>query len=255
MNFTVKQFFELLFAMTQKELRARYKYTLLGFFWLVGNPFLQMIVIGFIFTFVLKQTIQYYYYYLFVGLMAWNFFSLSITKATSSIVYERQLIKKSMFPKSIIPLSIICANFIHLVAALLLVTLLIIPLQLMTFLDVGLILVALLFLFTFTTGMCLLTTALNVRFRDVNFFVQAILILWFYGTPIVYTFSSIPPVYAWVWRFNPMTSIVQLLQYAFVKAAAPGVAMIAINALIIIGVSLLGIAVFSKESKTFDDWV
>jgi lipopolysaccharide transport system permease protein len=101
----------------------------------------------------------------------------------------------------------------------------------------------------------LLTSALNVRFRDVNFIIQALLIVWFYATPIIYTFSFIPHLYIWFWRINPMTSIVQLFQYAFLDADAPGPAMLAMNIFIIICISIIGVKVFRKESKNFDDWV
>src|SRR3989344_8713982 len=115
-----RQFFDLLFGMTEKELRARYKNTFFGFLWIVVNPLLQMLVIGFIFRLFIKEPIQNYYLYLFAGLLVWNFFSISLTKATPSIVNERSLIKKAKFPREVIPLSIILSNLVHLILALLL---------------------------------------------------------------------------------------------------------------------------------------
>src|SRR5437870_5185655 len=106
-------FLELLLEMTKKELVARYKHTVFGFLWIILNPLLQMIVIGFVFTFITKETIHNYFYSLFLGLLVWNFFSLSLTKSIPSIVYERSLIKKAAFPKEVIPLSIILSNFFH----------------------------------------------------------------------------------------------------------------------------------------------
>ena len=116
----LRLFLDLLLGMTEKELRARYKYTALGFLWIFLNPLLQMIVIGFIFTFLIKSPLENYYPFLFIGLLVWNFFSISLTKATPSIVYERSLIKKSKFPRSVIPLSIVLSNFVHFVLGLLL---------------------------------------------------------------------------------------------------------------------------------------
>ena len=82
---------ELLIGMTEKELRARYKHTVFGFIWIVANPLLQMLVIGFIFPFFIRERIDNYNYYLFTGLLVWNFFSLSLTKATPSIVNNEVL--------------------------------------------------------------------------------------------------------------------------------------------------------------------
>ena len=97
MKIDTQQFLELLVAMTQRELRSRYKNTVFGFLWVVINPILQMLVIGFVFKFFMKGSIDNYYYYLFIGLLVWNFFSLSLTKATPSIVWERNLIKKAKY--------------------------------------------------------------------------------------------------------------------------------------------------------------
>lgn len=124
----VNHFVELLLAMTEKELRARYKHTVFGFIWLVANPLLQMLIIGFVFPLFVKETVPHYNYYLFTGLLIWNFFSLSLNKTTPSIVNERGLIKKATFPRAVIPLSIILSNLIHYVAAL---TLFLIPLAML----------------------------------------------------------------------------------------------------------------------------
>jgi lipopolysaccharide transport system permease protein len=243
MNSSTQHFFELLFAMTEKELRARYKHTVFGFFWLVANPLLQMLIIGFVFTFFMKEPILHYNYYLFVGLLVWNFFSLS------------GLIKKSAFPREVIPLSILLSNTVHFLAALILFTVPVAFLGTLTPLSIVYILAGLLLLFIFTIGISLLTSALNVRFRDINFFVQAVLIIWFYATPIIYSFSVIPYRFVWLWRFNPLTSVVQLLQHGFVASPLPGPAMLGANILTTIVITILGISLFRKESKNFDDWV
>jgi ABC-2 type transport system permease protein len=241
--------------MTEKELRARYKYTIFGFVWLVANPILQMLIIGFVFTFFMREPIENYYYYLFIGLLVWNFFSLSLTKATSSIVNERALIKKAIFPHAVIPLSLLASNFVHFLLALILYLAPVALLHTITWQSIFPAISALVLLVSFTTGISLLTAALNVRFRDVAFFVQALLMIWFYATPIVYSFLIIPKAYIWVWRLNPMTSILQLFQYAFIRYPAPGPAMLTANITVIVIVLTLGIVVFKRESKYFDDWL
>ncbi|OGG29045.1 hypothetical protein A2973_04910 [Candidatus Gottesmanbacteria bacterium RIFCSPLOWO2_01_FULL_49_10] len=252
---SMRHFFELLWGMTEKELRARYKYTVLGFFWLVLNPILQMLVIGFIFTFFMKEPIGNYYYYLFIGLLIWNFFSLSLTKATPSIVYERSLIKKARFPHAVIPLSIILSSFMHFVLAFGLFLVPVFFLGTFSLTRIPQLLFGIILLTTFTGGLSLLTTALNVRFRDINFFVQAVLIVWFYATPIIYSLTMIPQHLLWLWRINPMTSILQLFQHALLDGIPPGPLMLAVNTGIVMVIVVLGIFVFQSESKFFDDWV
>jgi ABC-type polysaccharide/polyol phosphate export permease len=114
---------------------------------------------------------------------------------------------------------------------------------------------AFLLLLTFTIGASLLTSALNVRYRDINFFVQALIMIWFYATPIIYTLSMIPYKFYWLWRLNPMTSILQLLQHGFLNQPLPGIGMFTINLVIIAAVFTLGIIIFNKEGNNFDDWI
>lgn len=255
MVFIFNHYWELLISMTKKELKARYKHTMFGFFWLVANPILQMLVIGFVFTFFMKEPIEHYYYYLFSGLLVWNFFSVSLTKATPCIIFERGLIKKTAFPRSVIPLSIILSNFAHLIAAHLLFFVPILLLGTFNWLSLPILLIGYILLLLFTIGLSLLTSALNVRFRDIAFFIQALLIIWFYSSPIVYSVTIIPEKFYWIWQLNPMVSILQLFQSAFIASPLPNIKTIVINTIIISVVAVLGVIVFKKESKNFDDWV
>jgi ABC-2 type transport system permease protein len=255
LNPKTQHFLELLMEMTKRELVARYKNTLFGFLWVVVNPLLQMFVIGFVFKFFTKEPIENYYYYLLVGLLVWNFFSLSLSKATPSIVNERNLIKKAKFEREVIPISIILANFIHLILAFLILLVPILMVGIISINNIPRLILGIFYLFTFTSGLSLLTSSLNVRFRDVNFFVQSILIIWFYATPIVYTIKIIPYSLMWIWRLNPMTSIVQLFQNSFVSAPPPGIGMLLSNTAVIIFISIIGIWEFKKENKNFDDWL
>ena len=250
-----RHFFDLLIGMTEKELRARYKNTFFGFLWIVVNPLLQMLVIGFIFRLFIKEPIQNYYLYLFAGLLVWNFFSISLTKATPSIVNERSLIKKAKFPREVIPLSIILSNLVHLLLAFLLLFIPVIILGTLAKFWLLQLLLGFILITTFTVGLSLLTSALNVRFRDINFFVQAGLILWFYATPIVYSIFVVPRSLIWLWRINPLTSTVQLFQSSLAGAPPPGPAMLISNSILIFFVTALGILSFMKESNNFDDWV
>lgn len=255
MSRDTKLFIELLARLTETELQSRYKNTVFGFVWIVANPLLQMLIIGFIFPLFIKEPIVNYNYFLFIGLLVWNFFSLSLSKATPSIVYERSLIKKASFPRAVIPLSIIMSNLIHFLAALTLFFISTLSIGTMSILTFPYSVIAILLLCIFTAGISLLTSALNTRYRDINFFVSALLIVWFYASPIVYPLSQMPSKYIWLWRLNPLTSIIQLLQYAFVGAAKPGPLMLASNCIVIGITFVLGIFVFIHESRNFDDWI
>lgn len=255
MNRNTKHFIDLTVMMTEKELRARYKHTAFGFVWLVANPILQMLVIGFVFPLFIARPVEHYFFYLFTGLLAWNFFSLSLAKTTPSIVFERSLIKKAQFPKAVIPLSIILSNLVNYFAAFVLFLIPLLFLGTLTATSLLYFTFGLLLLVVFTVGLSLLTSSLNVRYRDVSFFVSAVLIIWFYATPVVYSLEQIPRHLLWLWRFNPLTSILQLLQHALVGAPLPGPAMLVSNVLVITIITAIGILTFYKESNNFDDWL
>lgn len=252
---TLNHFWELLISMTHKELTTRYKHTLFGFLWVFINPLIQMVVIGFIFPLFIKEPIPHYNLYLFTGLLTWNFFSLSLAKGSSSIVNERSLIKKSKFPHAIIPLSIVLSNAINLLLSFMLILPFTLYYQMFSLERTGSFILGFILLITFTSGASLLTAALNVRYRDITFFTQAGLIVWFYLTPIVYSIYSVPPALLFIWRLNPMTSVVQFFQNAFINYPAPGLAMIACNGAIAITTFIIGVWVFQSESKLFDDWL
>ncbi len=250
-----QKFFDLLLQVTKKEFMVRYKHTLFGFFWVIANPLLQMVVIGSVFRFFVKEPIKNYYLFLLVGLHMWNFFSLSLSKVTPSIVFERSLIKKAKFPHLVIPLSITLSNFIHFLIGLVLFIIPIIFLGLTTWSRLPFLLLSLFLLLAFTIGFSLLTCALNVQFRDINFLVQALLVVWFYATPVVYSTAVIPSNLLWLWWLNPLTAVTQLLQYSLVGGEFPPVNILITNLLLIFLFLISGIYVFTKLSKNFDDWI
>ena len=248
-------FFELLLIMTQKELQTRYKNTLLGFLWLVLNPLVQMIIIGTVFTFFIKQPIKDYYFFLFLGLLPWNFLFLSLTKTTPCIVYERNLIKKARFPKIVIPLSIALSNFFHFLVAILLFFIPLLILKTIKFPEILFVLPAISLLFLFTIGLSLITSTLNVRYRDINLFVQTLLLVWFYATPILYSLSLIPTHLVFLWSLNPLVIILQTLRFSLLDFPPPSLMVILINGLSIVAIFVIGLYIFQKESKNFDDWI
>lgn len=252
-NPAIKHYYFFLLAMTEKEIKARYKKAVFGFLWVLLNPLLQMILIGLIFSYFIN--IQNYFLFLFSGLLVWQFFSLTLNKTTPIFYYERNLLSKAKFPKEVIPLSIIFANFFHLLASLLLLIIFLIIIQAFVLPNILLIIPALIWLIFITTGISLLTSSLNVKYRDINFFIQTILILWFYATPIIYNLSIVPENIHFIYYLNPLTSIFELFHIAFLGQGFISGQMLIAN---LIGTALLlivGITIFRKESDYFVDWL
>ncbi len=260
-----RYFADFLLAMTEKEIKARYKHAVLGFMWVVLNPLLQMIVIGIVFKFFVPVHVDNYFLFLFTGLLPWNFFSLSLSKTTPALVFERTLIKKAKFPREAIVLSIVLSNLFHLLISL--GMLLIVFIINAVFADVSFhnfimqtlrfmwLVPVLAWLCVLTSSLSLLFSALNVKYRDINFVVQAILPLWFYVTPIVYTLDLLPSYLHHWFYLNPVTTIINSFQWIFLGVSMPNMEQIAISMLVTAMATVAGYVVFKNESKFFDDWL
>ena len=250
-------FFELLLALTQKEIKARYKHAVLGFLWIFINPLIQMLVMGFVFSLIFRFGIKNYYLFLFIGLLPWNFFSLALNKATPRIVWDRDLIQKSKFPRSVIPLSMVLSHFFHFaISWLMLMIFLLITKQwqFFTLLAISHQSLAIILLLIFTSGLSLITSALNVFYRDINFVVQAGVMIWFYATPIIYPISIIPQKFQSVFYSNPLLTIFTLLQKPLVGNYIPTSFVLA-HILTIFIIFIFGRILFVKKEKYFSDWL
>ncbi len=250
-----KRWWEFLWAMTEKEIKARYKVATLGFLWIILNPLLQMVAIGFIFQFFVPVRVDNYFLFLFSGLLLWNFFSYSVSKNVSMIVNERMLIKKAKFPRESIIISIVLSNLFHTIVFLpifLLIVFLFGKLNFYWFLLSPFLLFLLMLL---TVGLSLIFSALDVRFRDVSFAVSAIMPLWFYATPIVYNLDLLPENIAKYLYLNPMTSMVELFRFLILGTPVYSWTMAMSSLVSVILILFLGIIIFKKEEPFFDDWL
>lgn len=251
---------------TKRELSVRYKKTLFGFLWMFLNPLLQMLIIGFVFgSFIPKpEQLDNYFVFIFLGLLVWNFFSNTVLKNTTLYVNERVLLQKSKFPKEIVLLSVIASNFIHFCISLLIFLLYIVAAHILSgsYNSIVLMLMNLhygvLFLFwllLFISGISLLLSALNVRYRDVNFFITALMPLWFYCSPIIWELKILPAKWHLVAYLNPLVGILEFSRKFFLAIDITNSLGIALSVFASVVAMLLGIVVFRKQSNYFDDWL
>ena len=251
----IKYFIDLLLAMTEKEMKARYKHAVFGFLWVLLNPLFQMAVIGVIFSFFVRVNVENYFLFLFTGLLPWQFFSLSLTKSTPAFVFERSLLQKAKFPHEVIPLSIILSNFSHLAVSLSLLIIFLYSLGSLQFPRILWLIPALISLLLLTIGVSFLTAALQVRFRDVKFIVESLLIIWFYATPILYNLELISTTIRRLFFLNPLASIFEVFHFAILGQAFPDKTLLASNAIVLLIILMVGVAVFKREQNYFVDWL
>lgn len=199
-------------SLVARELKARYRGSVLGFFWSFINPLLLLLIYSFVFTTVLPAAhtsdLQPYALFMFCGILPWTWFSSSILEASNVLISGGNLIKKVLFPAEVLPIVTVLANMGHFFLGLpILVAFLIYyrrpldPLELLWFPVI--VFVQLLLLL----GLSLLVSALTVHFRDLKDILGNLLTLWFFATPIIYPMSQAPEQYRWLLNLNPMTHL------------------------------------------------
>ena len=177
-----------------------------------------MLIIGLIFSLFIKMDIEYYFLFLLSGILPWEFFIRSITKATTAFVDQRHILQKAKFPLEIIVLSIVFSNFFDLIVALPILLLMVFIFLKINFIAVLIYFIALLLLLIFTIGLSLLTASLNIQYRDVRFIVEAVMRLWFYATPVIYSLSLIHAKYVDFFALNPLTVVFNFFQGLVIKS-------------------------------------
>jgi lipopolysaccharide transport system permease protein len=177
-------------SLVVRDLKARYRGSVLGFCWSFVNPLLLLLVYSFVFTTIIPnetQGVQPYALFMFCGILPWNWFSSSLSEAAGSLIAGGNLIKKVMFPAEILPIVSVLANMVHFFLGLpILVLFLIIYWHLPNGLNLLWFPVAVLVQLVFTMALALMVSALAVHFRDIRDILANFLMLWFFATPIIY---------------------------------------------------------------------
>ena len=245
---------DVIIALTQKELKAKFKTTSLGFLWIIINPLIQMVVLTIVFSLFLRISVPNYPFFVFSGLLPWMYFTLSTQSAISSLVSNRDLIKKISFPREILPISSILANlYIYILALRILIIWSYFSGQQMFFLIFLIPIIVLQSLLTL--GISLLLSSLDIYYRDISYAFQAILLPLFYLTPIFYPISLIPSNYIDVYKLNPLVGIITSYQAVFVDRTYFDIYAMLISVLWTSIILLFGYITFKKRSYYFAEWV
>jgi ABC-2 type transport system permease protein len=224
---------ELWLGLTRKELKIKYKNSVLGFFWSLLNPFISILVFYFVFQVVLKNGIPGFAILLVAGILVWNLFSGALLSATVSVVGNASIVKKVSFPKEVLALSSVGAATVHLfLQGMVALFFLAIFRRGPAIEYLPLLIPAILALLLLTSAFGILLAALNVRLRDMQHLVEIGLQVWFWATPIVYAYllvkakvaGSASTAYHVLWvvyRLNPVTPIVLTFQRAIYGKTTP----------------------------------
>ena len=201
-------------SLVARELKARYRGSVLGFFWSFVNPLLLLLVYSFVFTYVMTNSsdkrIQPYALFMFCGILPWTWFASSLNESAGVLISGGNLIKKVLFPAEVLPIVTVLANMIHFFFGLVILAGFLVwyrrPLHLS---ELALFPIVVLVQLVLTTAFALLLSALTVHFRDIRDILSNLLTFWFFGTPIIYPYFLFPEN-AWQGRLlklNPFTHL------------------------------------------------
>lgn len=247
---------ELFYFFTWRDIKIKYKQTVLGFLWAILQPLLMMIIFTFFFGRALNVPSQNLPYPVFVfsGLLLWNTFSSGLTNAANSMVNNSSIIKKIYFPRLIIPVSSILGSlFDFLMAFVLFIPMLVFYKQPVSWNLVWCWPVALLVTTVATLGPGCLLAALNVKYRDFRYIIPFLVQVLFFVTPIIYPVSILKyPILQYVIVFSPMYAAVELFRYPLTGAEFNPVFMtMSITAAILF--LLFGLLYFKRTENFFAD--
>jgi lipopolysaccharide transport system permease protein len=245
---------ELLLVLTMRDVKVRYKQTVLGATWAILQPFMAMVVFTIFFGHLAKMPSDGFPYPVFVysALVPWTFFANAITSSSNSLVGSAHLVSKVYFPRLIIPLSAVGVGIVDFgIAASIL-------LGMMIFYGVGwslnlLMAPVLLLAIMFTAlgaGTCL--SALTVSYRDFRYVVPFMLQLWMFVTPVVYPASLVPAQWRWLLYLNPMAGLIEGFRAAFLGQAFDFFGL-AVSAGVAITLFFIGVMFFERFERRFAD--
>ena len=238
-----------------KDFRVRYRNMSLGMLWSLLNPLVMMGVLTFVFTVIFPSKIENFAVFVLCGLVPFNFFSLSWSAATVSIVDNVNLVKRSSVPREIIPVASVLANCVHMSAQ---VALLLIFAAFfggkVTWAWLWLPLLWAFFI-TFICGLGILFAAIDVYIRDARYVVESANTMLFWLVPIFYSFTQVSPEYSAVYELNPVAGMIVALRDVILDGNPPRITTITKLGFGSVAMLVFGLAVFNRLKRRFYDYL
>ncbi len=248
---------ELLYFLVWRDLKVRYKQTVLGVAWAVIQPSFITLAFSVFFGRLAGMPSDGIPYPLFVfcGLLPWQLFAHALTDSSNSLVLNERLITKVYFPRLVIPLSAVLSGLVDFVFGLVVLAGMLAYFGTMPTLAVWALPVFVLMAVASAVGVGLWLSALNVEYRDVRYVVPFITQLWFFLSPVAYPSSLVPENWRLLYSLNPMTGVVEGFRWALLGSSAGPGPWMAVSAAVILVLLTSGLYYFRRMEKSFADVV
>ncbi len=248
---------ELVFFMTWRDLKVRYKQTLLGAAWAILQPFMTMVVFSIFFGSLAKVPSDGVPYPIFsyTALIPWTLFSKALQDASRSLVNNSHMITKVYFPRMILPLASILAGVVDFLIAFVVLLGMMVYYKVVPTANIWTIPLFLLLALVTAVGVSLWLSALNVLYRDINYVLPFLTQFWMYLTPIAYSSSLVPEEWQLIYALNPMTGVVEGFRWALLGTGqGPGMLTL-VSSGIALFLLITGMFYFKRMERLFADMV
>lgn len=245
------EFKYLIYNLVLRDLKVKYKGSTLGFLWSLLNPLLMLAVYTVAFKYVMKFKVENFPVFLFSALMPWTFLNSALSMGSVSITENSSLVKKVYFPREVLPLSVVLVNLFHFILTFAVLIPALVFFHIYPGFSFFFLLVLIFFQTLFVLGLTLVFSALNVYYRDIKHFLEVLLQLWFWITPIIWSIDLIPDKYRTLAYLNPFTPFVIAYRDIIMENRLPSLPIL--TAVIALGVLvfLMGTAVFQRKQRRF----
>lgn len=245
------QYRELLKTNIQKEIRGKYKGAWLGVVWSYLNPLLMLVVYSVVFSKIMKIQIPNYTMFLFTALIPWTFFTQTVSQGAFSVVANGSILKKVYFPREIIPISIVTSNVITFLISCIIMLFFIFVTGLGVSWYILLFPVVLISQYVLLLGITFILSSVTVYIRDLEHIITVLLMVMFYGTPIVYSMDMVPASMKAILLLNPMTPIINSYRDILFYKQMPNLKDLALIIIVAIVLFNIGLVIFRKLERNF----
>lgn len=246
---------ELLKTNVQKEIRGKYKGSILGVFWSFLNPLLMVLVYAIVFPYLMRVQQENYLVFLITGVIPWVFFTTVVTTGCNCVWINGGIIKKVYFPREILPISVVLAALVNFLISCIIIIIFVIGGGIGISLNILWLPVIVLIQCALSLGLLLTLSAINVYVKDIEYLVQFIMNLVFYCTPILYNAEMFPEKYRWILYLNPMANLIDAYRSIFYYKQTPDLSSLLIVGIISFIILIIGYLVFKKLEKGFAEEV